>query len=53
MRVEVFRAGETLVFELALPAPEAVEPAALLEEMIEGRVLSPVSSATWREPEQS
>jgi S1-C subfamily serine protease len=53
MRVEVFRAGETLVFELALPAPEAVDPAALLEEMIEGRVLSPVGHATWREPEPS
>jgi S1-C subfamily serine protease len=36
MRVELVRAGETLVLELALPThPEPVDPAGLLEELIE------------------
>jgi len=53
MRLEVFRAGDTLVFEFELPAPETVDPIALLEELIEAGVGPLVSSATWREPEPS
>src|ERR1041384_2077792 len=40
MRVEAFRGGENLVFELALATTsEPVDPLALLEELIQGRVL--------------
>jgi S1-C subfamily serine protease len=40
MRVELFRAGETLVFEFALPThPEPIDPAALLEELIEAGMM--------------
>ena len=54
MRVEVFRAGETLVFELALPTPgEPVDPVRLLDELIEGNVLPLMSSAPRRESEPS
>lgn len=53
MRVEVFRAGETLVFELALAAPtEPVDPMQLLEELIEGGIPL-ASSAPRRESEPS
>src|SRR5262245_50558495 len=39
MRVELFRAGETLVFELALPAVnEQVDPLTLLQEIMESRM---------------
>lgn len=53
MRLEVFRAGDTLVFEFALPAAEAVDPGTLLEELIEAGVTPPVGSATSRESEPS
>lgn len=54
MRVELFRAGETLVFELALSAPAApVDPAALLQELIEDGVMPRASDAPRREPEPS
>ena|SRR5690349_9010207 len=53
MRVEVFRAGETLVFELTLPAvPEQVDPLALLQEMMENGIV-PRSSEPRRDPEPS
>jgi S1-C subfamily serine protease len=48
MRVEVFRGGENLVFELALPTPtEQVDPISLLEELIQGRAM-PMPSSTPR-----
>ena len=54
MRVEVFRAGEMLVFELALPAStEPVDPVVLLEELIEGGVMPLPSGGPRREPEPS
>ncbi len=54
MRVEVFRAGETLIFELALSAPaEPVDPVGLLAELIEGRVLPLATGAPRRDPEPS
>lgn len=53
MRLEVFRAGDTLVFEFDLPAPETVDPSALLDELIEAGVTSLASSATRRDPEPS
>ena len=54
MRVEVFRAGETLVFDLVLATPgEPIDPIKLLDELIEGNVLPLVSSAPRRESEPS
>jgi S1-C subfamily serine protease len=54
MRLEVFRGGEMLVLELALPTPgEPVDPIALLEELIEGGVMPLASGAPRREPEPS
>ncbi|HSS02234.1 MAG TPA: PDZ domain-containing protein [Kofleriaceae bacterium] len=54
MRVEVFRGGETLVFELALAAPgEPIDPIKLLDELIEGNVLPLMSGAPRRESEPS
>src|SRR5262245_39451629 len=54
MRIEVFRAGETLVFELALATPsEPVDPLALLEELIEGGVMPMPSGAPVRDSEPS
>jgi S1-C subfamily serine protease len=53
MRIEVFRAGETLVFELALPkAGEPVDPAALLDELIEAGI-RPLAAGPFRDPEPS
>jgi S1-C subfamily serine protease len=54
MRVEVFRAGETLVFEFALPAATApVDPVALLEGLIEDRVVPLPGGARRGEREPS
>src|SRR5689334_15684274 len=55
MRVELFRDGETLVIELELPPVQAVDPAELLEELMERRVmpLGDGSPARRREPEPS
>lgn len=54
MRVELFRAGETLVFEFALSTPATpVDPAALLEELIEDGVMPRSTGALRREPEPS
>src|ERR1051325_5703928 len=52
MRVELFRAGETLVFELALPAQgDSIDPLALLDELIESGVVPLSSGEPRREPE--
>jgi len=54
MRVELFRAGETLTFQFALPAQaEHVDPAALLEELIEHGLMPLPSIDPRREPEPS
>jgi S1-C subfamily serine protease len=54
MRVEVFRAGQTLVFEFALPAlNEPVDPMTLLEELIESRMMPLSSGERRRDPEPS
>jgi len=54
MRVELFRAGETLVLELALPAQsDSVDPMALLDELIEHGMLPLASPEPRREPEPS
>ena len=54
MRVEVFRGGETLVFELMLAMPsEPVDPLTLLDELIEGNVMPLPSGARRRESEPS
>jgi S1-C subfamily serine protease len=54
MRIEVFRGGETLVLELALPPPgEPTDPIALLDELIEGGVMPPPPSVSLRDPEPS
>ncbi|HEX4418170.1 MAG TPA: PDZ domain-containing protein [Kofleriaceae bacterium] len=55
MTVELFRAGQTLVFEFALPAQtEQVDPTLLLDELIENG-LTPLmmSDAHRRDPEPS
>ena len=54
MRVEVFRAGETLVFDFALSTPtEPIDPFALLQDLIEARALPLESGAPRRDPEPS
>jgi S1-C subfamily serine protease len=54
MRVEVFRAGETLVFELTLATPtEPVDPLRLLDELMESNLVPLMSSASRRESEPS
>jgi S1-C subfamily serine protease len=54
MRVELFRAGETLTFQFALPSQaEPVNAAALLEELIEHRLMPLPGSDSRREPEPS
>ena len=54
MRVEVFRGGETLVFELTLVAPsEPIDPLGLLDELIEGNVLPLMTGPPRRESEPS
>jgi S1-C subfamily serine protease len=54
MRVELFRAGEMLELEFALPSPaEPVDPPALLHELIEHGVIPLVGGAPHRDPEPS
>lgn len=55
MKVELFRAGETLTFELALPTQaEPVDPALLLDELIESGLMPLMMSDPHRpEPEPS
>jgi len=54
MRIEVFRQGANLVFDLVLPATnEPIDHLALLEELIEGRTLPLASGEPRREPEPS
>jgi S1-C subfamily serine protease len=54
MRVELFRAGETLVFELALPtSAEPVDPAGLLEDLIESGVGAMIGGGSRPDPEPS
>lgn len=54
MRVELFRAGETLVFEFELlTQAEPIDPAALLEEMIENGAMPLLSSTPRRDPAPS
>jgi S1-C subfamily serine protease len=54
MRIQIFRGGETLVFELDLVAPsEPVDPGQLLDELIAGGVMPLPSGAPRRESEPS
>ena len=54
MRVELFRAGETVTVEFALPAQgEPIDPGALLEELLDGGMTPPVVGAPRREPAPS
>lgn len=56
MRVELFRAGETLVFELVLAAvTEPVDPLGLLEEMVESGVAAMIANgkSSRSDPEPS
>lgn len=54
MQVELFRAGETLAFELALPAPaEPIDPPALLDELIESGLFPLADRDPSRDPEPS
>jgi S1-C subfamily serine protease len=54
MRVDVFRAGETLTFELALPAPgEPIDPLALLEELLEAGTMPLAMGDPRRDPKPS
>lgn len=54
MRVEVFRGGETLVFEFGLAlSSEPIDPVALLDELIEGNVMPLPSGAPRRQSEPS
>ena len=55
MKVEVFRDGEHVVMEFAMPvSAEPVDPAALLDELIERRVMPmPSDDRDARDPEPS
>jgi S1-C subfamily serine protease len=54
MRIEVFRGGETLVFELDLAGPtEPIDPGQLLSELIAGGVMPLPSGPQRRESEPS
>jgi predicted metalloprotease with PDZ domain len=54
MRVELFRAGQTLTFEFVLPqSSEPIDPAALLEELIENGLMPLPTPDPRREPEPS
>jgi C-terminal processing protease CtpA/Prc len=54
MRIELFRAGETLVFEFPLPSTnEPIDPVQLLEEMIESRMVPLMRSGHRPDPEPS
>lgn len=49
MKVELFRAGETLVFEFALPTQtEHIDPALLLDELIESGLAPLMMSESHR-----
>jgi len=53
MRIELFRDGETMTLEFDLLQPsEPVDPMALLEELIEQRVM-PLGGGSANEPEPS
>ena len=50
MRVELFRAGETLTFDFAMPVhAEPIDPLALLEELIEGEMTPPIQTTPPRD----
>lgn len=53
MRVELFRAGETLTLEFDMPHTEAVDPATLLDELIEHGLMPLPGGDPRREPEPS
>jgi S1-C subfamily serine protease len=54
MRVELFRAGETLVFQLALSrSSEPIDAAGLLEELAESGVAAMITASARPEPEPS
>ncbi|MBC7978344.1 MAG: hypothetical protein H7138_25445 [Myxococcales bacterium] len=54
MRVELFRAGETLVFQFALPrTDEPIDAAGLLEELAESGVAAMLTASPRPEPEPS
>lgn len=54
MRVELFRAGETLTVEFALPPQgEAIDPGALLEELLDSGLTPPIADGPRREPAPS
>ena len=54
MRIELFRAGETLMVAFALATPtEPVDPAELLDELIEERIAPLVCASPRRDPEPS
>jgi len=54
MQVEVFRAGETLRFELALPQrSEPIDPAAMLDELLEAGMTPPLIGDARRDPTPS
>ena len=54
MAIEVFRAGETLRFEFALPQrSEPIDPATLLEELLEAGMTPPLVGDARRDPTPS
>jgi S1-C subfamily serine protease len=54
MRIELFRAGETLVFQLSLPTSgEPIDAAGLLEELVESGVAAMIASGSRSDPEPS
>jgi S1-C subfamily serine protease len=54
MRVDVFRAGEILTFDLTLPPPgEPIDPLALLEELLEAGTMPLPMGDPRRDPEPS
>lgn len=54
MQVELFRAGETMVLEFALPMQnEPVDAATLLDELIEQGLMPLTGSGDRRDPEPS
>jgi S1-C subfamily serine protease len=54
MRIELFRAGDTLVLDLDLPSSnEPVDPATLLGELIDSGMIPLSTSVPRREPEPS
>lgn len=54
MQVELFRAGETLVLDFPMPLQsEPVDPAALLDELLEHGLIPIANGDPRREPEPS